>query len=337
MKASTLSWWTILVGGLLFFQGLRAKGAQAAEAEVDAEAPAPLPVLEHDFGRLIGTTTREHVLRWTNPGPEPWTVLSAWEDCGCVSVVETSSGEIAPGDDLEVRIRINTSGQPAGLIEKSVHVMVGPDKIQLRGVAKADCFPQPHARPGVLETWIPAGESVFRLEGRFYVPNLQDGATIEVVDVPDNTSVEIEPIATEGANQEYTFIVDGIAPTVGDVHTFLVQIRVEGVPGLSAADELVQVACHVRRDRGLRISPLMIVLQEDGSPEGHVQVLGPDGAVGPEVEWDVEPAGALQVSYDRATGRLGVQPAQPGYAGTLSVRIPGGETTKVPVLYMRDF
>ena len=94
------------------------------------EAAKKLPVMsfekvEHDFGTIVQNTPQETTFKFTNTGDAPLIITDAKSTCGC-TVPERPTGPVAPGESVELVVKVNVSGSNA--VTKVVTVTANTEK-----------------------------------------------------------------------------------------------------------------------------------------------------------------------------------------------------------------
>jgi hypothetical protein len=333
MKASRLGWSCAILGGILLAAGL-GPFLEASAGRGSWSRPKVIDLGTFDFGRIIGTAQRETTLRVANASPDTWRVVSTDQDCGCVEVVGVPEGPIEPNQELDIRVRIDTEGQTAGVIEKSVYVYVQPNNVMIRARARADYFAPPRAIPAVIEVSMPANDDVFYGECELLVPNLGDRVQVEVVDVPENAHADVVEIAADERLRRFLVAVTGDAPRHKEGLVFVCGLKASGIEGLEKPSDCeIRVPCFVRRGQGFFVNPRMLVLDAGATDSrGSLFILDESGQPVRELTCTSQPADALQLEYDPSRGRVDVRASRNEIRGaTVTVTTPSGHSEVVSV------
>ncbi|WP_297792373.1 DUF1573 domain-containing protein [uncultured Eudoraea sp.] len=101
----------------------------AAERDLQAKN---LPVMyfektEHDFGTITQGTPQETIFTFTNTGNAPLIITNATSSCGC-TVPNPPKDPIAPGEDGELLVKFNGSGQ--NQVTKTITLTANTEKGQ---------------------------------------------------------------------------------------------------------------------------------------------------------------------------------------------------------------
>lgn len=105
----------------------------ASEEESDSVSDAPvMTILNGDvlnIGDVMKGTEREVTLRFRNDGKTPLVILRAFADCGCTRV-RYPDEPVEPGDEREILLRYESSGQRTGSFLKVIKLKTNtPDYI----------------------------------------------------------------------------------------------------------------------------------------------------------------------------------------------------------------
>jgi hypothetical protein len=99
----------------------------AAERDLEAKNLPQMSFekIEHDFGTIIQGTPQETIFTFTNTGSAPLIITSATSSCGC-TVPNPPKDPIAPGEDGELLVRFNGTGQ--NQVTKTITVNANTEK-----------------------------------------------------------------------------------------------------------------------------------------------------------------------------------------------------------------
>ncbi len=99
----------------------------AAERDLEAKNLPQMSFekIEHDFGTIIQGTPQETIFTFTNTGSAPLISTSATSSCGC-TVPNPPKDPIAPGEDGELLVRFNGTGQ--NQVTKTITVNANTEK-----------------------------------------------------------------------------------------------------------------------------------------------------------------------------------------------------------------
>lgn len=329
--SSRLGWILAAAGAGLLAAGMaRSGGAGAAQLEAPA---AERSLGEHDFGELVGELVRRHEFRILNPGPEAWHVRTTWEDCGCVAI-ESTTDRVEVGEELVLRVRIDTRGQAAGPLEKRVYALVEPGPVRLAATLRARILPAAHAQPSFLEVEVARGTQAFTAEGAIRCARLGGTPRLDLEHPAPELEVEILPPAPGGELALFPVRIRGQLPAEQAARSWDLVFRVSA-PGRDA--EVAGLTVLVRRARELEVSPRELVLDlRRGPAEGLVFVRESGGEPPRELACRLEPADAGQVSYDAERGLVRVLADPPPEASPeLCLVLSAGETVRVPLRLRR--
>ncbi|MGB2763644.1 MAG: DUF1573 domain-containing protein [Candidatus Aminicenantaceae bacterium] len=73
-----------------------------------------------DFGKIKQGKVLKHVFKFTNEGDETLTIKTVRTSCGCAAAL-VSKKEIAPGEEGQIKVTLNTSGE-GGKVSKYIQV-----------------------------------------------------------------------------------------------------------------------------------------------------------------------------------------------------------------------
>ncbi|MGB5171654.1 DUF1573 domain-containing protein [Eudoraea sp.] len=99
----------------------------AAERDLEAKNLPQMSFekIEHDFGTITQGTPQETIFTFTNTGSAPLIITSATSSCGC-TVPNPPKDPIAPGEDGELLVRFNGTGQ--NQVTKTITVNANTEK-----------------------------------------------------------------------------------------------------------------------------------------------------------------------------------------------------------------
>ena len=84
--------------------------------------------MEHDFGTIEQGTPQETVFKFTNTGDAPLIITDAKASCGCTVPQWPKDTPIAPGEEGELTVKFNGSGQ--NQVTKTITVKANTEKGQ---------------------------------------------------------------------------------------------------------------------------------------------------------------------------------------------------------------
>ena len=96
---------------------------------VDASVQAYFETTEHDFGLIDAGTEVEHTFVLENRGTTPLKILDIKHTCSC-TIGQSTSEPIAPGKKTEIKVKMSTSPQENGRLNKIVTVYTSDPKKQ---------------------------------------------------------------------------------------------------------------------------------------------------------------------------------------------------------------
>lgn len=82
--------------------------------------------MEHDFGTIEQGTPQETVFKFTNTGDAPLIITDAKASCGCTVPQWPKDKPIAPGEEGELTVKFNGSGQ--NQVTKTITVTANTEK-----------------------------------------------------------------------------------------------------------------------------------------------------------------------------------------------------------------
>jgi len=95
---------------------------------------------EFDFGNIAKGTAVEHVFKFTNTGKAPLVITNATSTCGCTVPSYPHNESIAPGEQGEMTVKFNGSGQ--GQVTKTVTVSAntekGSEQLRIKAFVESD-------------------------------------------------------------------------------------------------------------------------------------------------------------------------------------------------------
>lgn len=291
-----------------------------ASRSAAAQAPAPIAQPEEsaptrrlpsfDFGTIRDLAPREHAFRVENDTRETWRVTHTWTQCGCITPVACTPS-IAPGESLELTVHFDPSAQAEGAWGREVYALIEPGPWRLVVPSRAFLLKPPHLDPEVVAVALAGGESDFSARFRVRVPYLAGPNALEALDAPADVVLSTESVEPTPFGSVLTCLVRGTLTNEHVRRDLALDLRVRERP--EDPCQLLRLGVHVRRARGLDVSPRALVLDAcRGGAAAAVWVKTPDGASARELEWTIDPPSGLDCSYSPETGRLSVR-LMPGH------------------------
>ncbi len=102
------------------------ESAEARDAQATVYPEIKFDETEFDFGDIEKGTPVEHTFKFTNTGKAPLVITNASSSCGCTIPTYPKNETIQPGDQGELLVKYNGSGN--GSVTKTVTVTANTEK-----------------------------------------------------------------------------------------------------------------------------------------------------------------------------------------------------------------
>lgn len=310
-------------------------GAEAGTPATTEGGPslAPPPTLgEYDFGVIAGEQVVTGELRVRNDGDVAWDVLKESVECGCTKILSVEPRSVEPGDELVVKLQLDSTGRGPGPQLRGLSIVVGPEPQRIEGHVRAYLVTRPEAAGSVLVAELAPGVDDWSSRTVLHAPDLDLASRVEITSAPEGVDVEVGPGELEDGLVCFPVTVSGTLPQDEGERTIDVTARVfverhfeEGVD--------IPLRIHARRRDPLRVSPGRVVLREGATGAAHLFVRNDGGDPAGDLTVRAEPAGLVEVEIDADRGQLTVSLAEgaSGDRGTLVVESTDGHRRELPI------